>query len=86
MDFNKRRKQAGSFRGTLFTDGSMGEDLLTKVTSGTIVTMKPVTTLKVWVDTRKKLRLIAAMTDVTIMEVVDQLATSELKRLQEEQK
>lgn len=48
--------------------------------------MNPVTTLKVWVDTRKKLRLIAAMTDVTIMEVVDQLATAELKRLQEEQK
>lgn len=86
MDFNKRRKQTGSFRGTLFTNGSMGEDLLTVETSSTIVTMKPVTTLKVWVDTRKKLRLIAAMTDVTIMEVVDQLATAELKRLQEEQK
>lgn len=45
-----------------------------------------VTTLKVWDDTRKKLRLIAAMTDTTMIEVVDSLATSELKRLQEEQK
>ena len=45
-----------------------------------------VTTLKVWVDTRKKLRLIAAMSDMSIVEVVDSLAAIELKRLQEEQK
>ena len=38
--------------------------------------------IKVWLETRRKLRQIAALTDKNMVEVVDKLATEELKRLQ----
>ena len=41
-----------------------------------------ITTIKVTVGTRKKLRLLAAMTDKTIIEVVEQLASEALKKVQ----
>ena len=39
-----------------------------------------ITTIKVTVGTRKKLRLLAAMTDKTIIEVVEQLASEALEK------
>jgi len=39
-------------------------------------------TIKIWTATRRKLRQIAALTDKNMVEVVDKLATKELKRLQ----
>lgn len=45
-----------------------------------MTTMKTVT-IKVWFDTRKLLRLIAAMTSENLMEVVHRLATAEWERL-----
>lgn len=43
--------------------------------------MDKLTTIKLWITTRKKLRLIAALTDERIVEVMDRLATQELQRL-----
>ena len=40
------------------------------------------TNIKVWLETRRKLRQIAALADKNMVEVVDELATEELKRLQ----
>jgi len=37
--------------------------------------------IKVWLETRRKLRQIAALTDKNMVEVVDKLATEELQRL-----
>ncbi len=42
------------------------------------------TNIKVWLETRRKLRQIAALTDKNMVEVVDKLATEELKRLQKD--
>ena len=42
-----------------------------------------ITTIKVTVGARKKLRLLAAMTDKTIIEIVDQLATEALEKQQQ---
>jgi len=39
-------------------------------------------TIKIWTETRRKLRQIAALSDKNMVEVVDKLATEELKRLQ----
>ena len=41
-----------------------------------------ITTIKVTVGTRKKLRLLAAMMDKTIIEIVEQLASEALKKAQ----
>ncbi len=38
--------------------------------------------IKVWLETRRKLRQIAALRDKNMVEVVDKLATEELKKLQ----
>ncbi len=38
--------------------------------------------IKVWLETRRKLRQIAALTDKNMVEVVDKLANEELKKLQ----
>lgn len=46
--------------------------------------MKTVT-MKLWFDTRKLLRLIAAMTNESIMEVVHRLAQAEWDRLNSKQ-
>ncbi len=43
------------------------------------------TTIKIWKETRKKLRLIAALTDENMVEVIDRLASHELLKLQKEQ-
>lgn len=43
------------------------------------------TTIKVWTETRKLLRLIAAMTDESLVVVLQRLATVELARLQNKQ-
>ena len=46
-----------------------------------MVTMEnEITTIKVTVGTRKKLRLLAAMMDKTIIEIVDQLASEALAK------
>ena len=42
--------------------------------------------IKVWLETRRKLRQIAALTDKNMVEVVDKLATEEFKRLQKPNK
>lgn len=39
--------------------------------------------IKITADTRKKLRLLAALMDKTIMEIVEQLASEALKKAQE---
>jgi hypothetical protein len=39
-------------------------------------------TIKVWIETRKLLRLISAMTGESILEVVQRLASEEWKRVQ----
>ncbi len=38
--------------------------------------------IKVWLETRRKLRQIAALTDKNMVEVIDELAREKLKRLQ----
>lgn len=43
---------------------------------------KQFTTIKIWVETRRKLRQIAALTDKNMVDVIDELATKDLKRLQ----
>ncbi|NIR50849.1 hypothetical protein GWN42_20425 [candidate division KSB1 bacterium] len=43
---------------------------------------KQFTTIKIWIETRRKLRQIAALTDRNMVEVIDDLATKDLKRLQ----
>jgi len=42
------------------------------------------TTMKIWADTRKLLRLIAALTNESIVEVIHRLAVAELKRVRED--
>lgn len=44
------------------------------------------TTIKVFAETRKKLRLISAFTDRTIAQIVDSLVLKEFERVQKEQK
>ena len=39
--------------------------------------------IKVWMDTRRKLRMIAALTHETLIRVVDRLAEAELGKLAE---
>lgn len=43
------------------------------------------TTIKVWEETRKLLRLVSAMTGETILEVVQRLASQEWERVQRDQ-
>ena len=43
---------------------------------------KQFTTIKIWVDTRRKLRQIAALTDKNMVEVIDELAREKLERIQ----
>jgi hypothetical protein len=40
-------------------------------------------TIKVWVETRKALRLIAALSDETIVEAIHRLALAEIERIKE---
>lgn len=42
------------------------------------------TTTKLWTETKRKLKMIAAMTDELMVEVMDRLATQELERLRKE--
>lgn len=44
------------------------------------------TTMKIWVKTRRKLRIIAALSDESIVETVERLAAQELARIQEKAK
>ncbi len=37
--------------------------------------------IKVWLETRRKLRQIAALTDTNMVEVIDKLASKELDKL-----
>ncbi len=43
------------------------------------------TTIRAWFESRKMLRLIAALTDSSMAAVIDQLARKEYERLQKEQ-
>jgi hypothetical protein len=45
--------------------------------------MEKYKTTRIWAHTLSKLRLIAAMTNTSIVKVIDRLADEELKRLQE---
>lgn len=50
-------------------------------------TMKPVPqSTKLWMQTIRKLKLIAALTGSSMVAVADRLADAELKRIQEESK
>lgn len=46
---------------------------------------EPYKSTRIWEHSLKKLRLIAAMTDSSIVQVIDRLATEELKRLKEQE-
>lgn len=46
---------------------------------------EPYQTMRVWVKTHKLLRLIAAHTDESMVEVIQRLAEQEYKRIQDEQ-
>ncbi len=48
--------------------------------------MEKYKTTRIWGQTLHKLRLIAALTQSTIVRVIDRLADEELKRLQEQEK
>lgn len=48
--------------------------------------MKNYKTTRIWAQTLHKLRLIAAMTNTSIVRVIDRLADEELKRLKEQEK
>ncbi len=41
------------------------------------------TTIKIWAKTRRLLRQIAALTDESMVEVLDRLAVAELQRIQD---
>lgn len=42
---------------------------------------KPYTSTRIWVETKRKLRLIAAMTNKSVVAVIDELATAKLAEL-----
>jgi hypothetical protein len=43
-------------------------------------------TMKIWVKTRKKLRIIAALSDESIVETIERLAEQELSRINDKEK
>ncbi|MFL5693924.1 MAG: hypothetical protein ACJ795_19195 [Ktedonobacteraceae bacterium] len=47
--------------------------------------MEPYKTTRIWARTLSKLRLIAAMTNTSIVKVIDRLADEELQRLKEKE-
>lgn len=57
---------------------------MTKSLNGCIITTMKTTTTKLWTETKRKLKMIAAMTDELMVEVMDRLATQELERLRKE--
>jgi hypothetical protein len=44
-------------------------------------TNKQYTTVAIWEDSRRKLRMLSALTDESITSIVDRLASEELKRI-----
>jgi hypothetical protein len=44
---------------------------------------EPYTTMRVWVKTLKKLRMIAVLMDTTIVKVLEQMAEAQLRKLQQ---
>lgn len=46
--------------------------------------MNEFSTIKIWTDTRKKLRLLAALLDESMVVALDRIVTQELKRVQKE--
>jgi hypothetical protein len=46
--------------------------------------MGPYRTTRIWEQTLRKLRLIAALTNSSMVQVIDRLADEELKRLKEQ--
>jgi hypothetical protein len=59
--------------------------LTTKAPCVIIANMKHFITMKVFEGTRKMLRLISAITDESLSEVIDRLAKEELKQIKEQE-
>lgn len=47
--------------------------------------MTTLTTIKIYIETRKKLRLLAAMLDTSMVELMDRLVTEALEKIRNEQ-
>ena len=46
--------------------------------------MTTLTTIKIYIETRKKLRLLAAMLDTSMVELMDRLVTEALEKIRNE--